>query len=72
MKAFMEVILVVGHWLTEQCHRGIGGYIYRVMLFGMSENATYVRDLLQRFTNLLKSLILYQAHGPSFNGVWIS
>ena len=47
MKAFVEAILAVAHWLTEQCRRVIGGHICRVMLFGMSGNVTNVRDFAQ-------------------------
>ena len=68
----MEAILGVDRWLTEQCRKVIGGHICKAMLFGMSGNVTNVRDLLQEFTNLLKSLIHCQARGLSLNGVWIS
>ena len=34
MKVFVEVIPEVDHWLTEQCPKGTGGRICRVILFG--------------------------------------
>ncbi len=62
----------VDHWLTKQCRRVIGGHICRAMLFDMSGNVINAKDLLRRFTNLLGSLICYQARGLSLNGAWIS
>ncbi len=69
MKEFVEVILEVDRWLTKQCPRGTSGHICRVMMFSMLKSVTNVKDLLQRFTSLLGSLILCQAHSPSLNGV---
>uniref|UniRef100_A0A2N9GSW4 Uncharacterized protein n=1 Tax=Fagus sylvatica TaxID=28930 RepID=A0A2N9GSW4_FAGSY len=72
MKVYAEAILGVDHWLTKQCRRVIGGHICRAMLFDMSGNVINAKDLLRRFTNLLGSLIHYQARGLSLNGAWIS
>ena len=34
MRVYMGVIPEVGHWLTGQCHKVIGGRICRAILFG--------------------------------------
>ena len=71
MKEYVEAILGVDPWLTEQCRRVISGCICRMMLFSMLENVINARDLLRKFTNLLESLIRYQSSGLLPSGAWI-
>ncbi len=71
MKEYVEAILGVDCWLTEQCHRVIGGRICKAMLFDMSGNVINAKDLLRRFTNLLGSLIHYQTRDLLPSRAWI-